>query len=191
MASQQITRAVIKTMCAFPKCFLFINPNPWIYEKRLNKDISESQSTPKKTANGPSAMWRWSCGSAQFTSLNRQIAIDELRDCANSMVCEDKRVLTVGVFGSLPRGDALPSSDADILIISKNHEFSRWFDRIPEYMNFFPGVSIPVEPFPYLISEVRNMLKYPGFMRTIIREILPLAGDEKISLQLKTDHANE
>ena len=103
-------------------------------------------------------------------------------------------MLAVGLFGSLARGDAVPSSDADILIVLQTHDKGRWFDRIPEYMDFLCGTSLAVELFPYVIDEVRNMLKQVGFMRAVVRELLPLAGDPQIFQQLQewtgTTHAS-
>ncbi|MFH1739835.1 MAG: nucleotidyltransferase domain-containing protein [bacterium] len=135
----------------------------------------------------PSALRRRSSGSVTVVFLDKNAAIGELRECAEILVREDSRALAVGVFGSLARGDAVPSSDADVLIVLSGHEQKRWFDRIPEYGDFFAGTSLAVEPFPYVIDEIRNMLKHVGFMRTAVRELLPLAGDPQIFQQLQEE----
>jgi UTP:GlnB (protein PII) uridylyltransferase len=83
----------------------------------------------------------------------------------------------VGLFGSLARGQALPSSDADLLIVLKTHPLPRWFDRISEYEVVFQGTALPVELFPYTLDEITRLISQPGFLRTAVRELIPLAGD--------------
>jgi len=83
-------------------------------------------------------------------------------------------------YASLARGEALPSSDADLLIVLKAHPQSRWFDRIPEYAAAFRGTALPVEPFPYTLQELARLLSYPGFLRTAMRELIPLGGDTQV-----------
>ncbi|MGC8780322.1 MAG: nucleotidyltransferase domain-containing protein [Anaerolineae bacterium] len=94
-------------------------------------------------------------------------------------------MLAVGLFGSLARGDALPSSDADVLIVLRDHDRPRWFDRISEYAAAFAGVSLPVEPFAYTVEESKALASRPGFMRTVLRELMPLAGDQEVIARLK------
>lgn len=106
--------------------------------------------------------------------------IVELAQCSEKLLSQDPRVVAVGLFGSLARRQATPSSDADILIALKTHPLGRWFDRTPEYAIAFEGTSLPVEPFPYTLEELTQLLSCPGFLRTILREILPLAGNPKV-----------
>lgn len=103
-------------------------------------------------------------------------------------MARDNRVLAVGLFGSLARGQALPSSDADVLIILQAHPQPRWFDRIPEYAEAFSDTSLPVEPFVYTQDELKRMLaQRVGFAQTILREVIPLSGDDPIWSQFKPD----
>jgi UTP:GlnB (protein PII) uridylyltransferase len=97
---------------------------------------------------------------------------------------EDERVLAVGLFGSLARGDALPSSDADILLVLRSHNLPRWFDRIPEYASKFHESTLPVEVFPYTHKELTSLMANPGFVRTAMDEIVLLAGDPMIFARL-------
>ena len=122
-------------------------------------------------------MQRRSCGSVRIAFLNREQAISELEEDARRLLEGDERVLAVGLFGSLARGDALPSSDADLLILLSDHPLPRWFDRIPEYLSAFQGSALPVELFPYTGEELKALVSNPGFVRTAIRELIPLAGD--------------
>ncbi|WP_448383467.1 nucleotidyltransferase domain-containing protein [Desulfosoma sp.] len=111
--------------------------------------------------------------------LDRERAIAELRDAARRLLARDPRVLAVGLFGSLARGQALPSSDADVLIVLRDHPQPRWFDRITEYAEAFTETSLPVEPFAYTYDELRQMLgRRVGFIQTIWREMMPSSGDD-------------
>jgi predicted nucleotidyltransferase len=145
-------------------------------------------TTPPTIARPPSAVQRRSCGSVRIAFLNRDRAIAELRDAAQRLVARDARVLAVGLFGSLERGQALPSSDADVLIVLREHPQPRWFDRIAEYAEAFAATSLPVEPFAYTQDELKQMLATRvGFLQTILREVMPLSGDDRIWSELKAD----
>lgn len=88
---------------------------------------------------------------------------------------------------SRARGQALPSSDADVLIVLREHPQPRWFDRIAEYAEAFTDTSLPVEPCAYTQDELKRMLATrAGFVQTILREMIPLSGDDHIwqSLQV-------
>jgi predicted nucleotidyltransferase len=117
--------------------------------------------------------------------LDREQAIAELRECAERLVAQDARVMAVGLFGSLARREALPSSDADVLIILRDHDQPRWFDRIPEYAAAFSETSLSAEPFAYTIEEGKVLASQSGFMRTVLRELVPLAGDQEIITRLR------
>lgn len=122
----------------------------------------------------------------RIASLDRDRAIAELREAAQRLCARNVRVLAVGLFGSLARHQALPSSDADVLIVLNEHPQPRWFDRIAEYADAFADTSLPVEPFPYTQDELKRMQsRRSGFLRTILREIVPLSGDERVFEGLK------
>lgn len=137
-------------------------------------------------------MRRRSSGSVRIVWLDREGAIAELAERARALLAKDPRVLAVGLFGSLARREALPSSDADLLIALNGHPLARWFDRIPEYAAAFADTSLPVEPFPYTLDELRRLAAQPGFLRTALRDLLPLAGDPAIWQRLaETESAAE
>ncbi len=120
----------------------------------------------------------------QVAWLDRDEAIRELAERARDLLARDPRVRAVGLFGSLARGNALPSSDADILLVLDSHPLPRWFDRIPEYADAFAGTALPVEPFPYTLDELRRLAAQPGFLRTALQELIPLGGDTAVWSQL-------
>ena len=69
---------------------------------------------------------------------------------------EIKKVL---LFGSRARGDWGLRSDADVLVILKESQHTRFFDRIPRYLDLFSKVSLPVDVFPYTEEELERMKK--------------------------------
>ena len=111
-----------------------------------------------QTADKPSAVQRRFSPSVKVAFLNKKRAVAELTERARQLVARDGRVRAIGLFGSLARGDALPMSDADILIALTTHPAARWFDRIPEYASAFDGTALVVEPFPYTLDELRRMV---------------------------------
>lgn len=93
----------------------------------------------------------------------------------------DRRVLAVGLFGSLARRQALPSSDADLLIVLREYPQACWFDRVAEYADAFAETSLPVEPFPYLYDELERMRTQGSmFLRTVLRDLISLGGDPQV-----------
>jgi predicted nucleotidyltransferase len=59
-------------------------------------------------------------------------------------VAERPGVLEVWPFGSLARGDAMPRSDADLLIIVDRDD-RRPMDRAPDFLRLLAGVGRPVD----------------------------------------------
>lgn len=98
-----------------------------------------------------------SCGSSRVTYLDRARAIDQLRLLARRLVAARPDVLEVRLFGSLARMEAVPGSDADLLIVLRAHPLPRWFDRIPDLMEWFDATDMPVELFPYTRDELRRL----------------------------------
>ena len=112
--------------------------------------------------------------------LDRDRAIQELVERAGRLLEQNARVLAIGLFGSLARDDALPTSDADVIIVLRSHPDPRWFERIPEFAAAFDGTSLPVETFPYTLEEMNRLVSQPGLIRTALRELIHLAGDPQI-----------
>ncbi len=128
----------------------------------------------------PSAV-RWkSYGSVQVAWLDREQALAEVQEAAQRLVARDPRVLAVGLFGSLAREDAGAWSDADILVLLREHPLPRWFDRIPEYLEAFSGVSLPMDVFPYTQEEARNLARPGGFLQAVLPVLQHLAGDPAV-----------
>jgi len=105
--------------------------------------------------------------SVKFFRLDKQRIDQALRRYAAGLA-EDPRVLAVILFGSLARGDATGTSDADVVIIL--HDSPEPFhDRIPEYLR--PGVGISMDVFPYTLQEaLRAAREGWGVVRAALRE---------------------
>ncbi len=125
-------------------------------------------------------MQRRFSGSVKIAFLDKNQAIAELKERSQELLYRDMRVLSVGLFGSLARGQALPSSDADVLIVLRSHPKSRWFDRIPEYHEAFRGTALPVETFPYTLEEMIRLHSHSNFIRKALQELIILAGNPQI-----------
>lgn len=151
--------------------------------------IMENQpiTTQLQTASKPSTVQRRSSGSVRIAFLDRKGAVAELSEQAQALVLRDPRVADVGLFGSLARGQALPSSDADVLIALREHPEQRWFDRMPEYGAAFEHTALPVETFPYTLDELTRLSAHPGFIRTAMRELLHLSGDAYVWRRLQRE----
>ncbi len=61
------------------------------------------------------------------------------------------------LFGSRARGDWKPWSDYDILIIADFKE--RYLDRLKTVLEMVDNVSLEIEPHPYTMEEVLEMLE--------------------------------
>ncbi len=128
----------------------------------------------------PSAVQSRSYGSVRIAYLDRAQVLAEVKSAAERLVREREDVLAVGLFGSLARGEALPSSDVDVLIVLRAHPKRRWFDRIPEFEGAFSQVSLHVEIFPYTQEELDTLAARPGLVRTALKDLLHLAGDAEV-----------
>lgn len=55
------------------------------------------------------------------------------------------------LFGSRARGDYLPWSDYDLLVLADFNE--PYLDRIKILLNLLSDIPIPIEPHPYTLGE--------------------------------------
>ena len=93
--------------------------------------------------------------SARVVFLDKDKILPQLITAAERLRT-DPNVIDVRLFGSLSKDDYVPGSDADVLIVLKN-DTRRMIDRIPEYLDFFRKVDLPVDVFPYTENEVQKM----------------------------------
>lgn len=106
--------------------------------------------------------------------LRREEVLPRLSALARELVASRADVLEVSLFGSLARGNHDASSDADIYILLRS-DTRRFIDRIPEFVDHFSDVGVPVEVFPYTLHEMERM-KGRAFITTLDREKILLAS---------------
>lgn len=110
----------------------------------------------------------------KVTFLQADLILAQLRERASELLKCDSRVLEISLFGSLVSGRYAPGSDADVLVILE-HDPRRFIDRIPEFLERFSGLGIPVDVFPYTREEIEAM-RDAGLVKTALAERMVLAG---------------
>jgi predicted nucleotidyltransferase len=77
----------------------------------------------------------------------------ELRDLCRIVHSRYPAVEKVLLFGSLAQGRARPHSDADLLVILSESQFSRRMDRIPALIEAFSPTPVPIDFVPWTCAE--------------------------------------
>ena len=108
--------------------------------------------------------------------LDRSKAVERLRKVAEELATSHPEIERVILFGSLARGEAVPGSDADLLLILTQSDLP--FDERGAY--YHPGdVGIGVDVFAYTCSEVDAMQATSNtLLRQALREGMTLVGGE-------------
>jgi len=107
-----------------------------------------------------------SYGSVKIISFDTKSAVKNLKEAANKLKNENQNVSGVYLFGSLARGDAVPGSDADILIVLKESQ-KRAIDRIDDFIDYFSGLGFGVDIFAYTIEELKSLKKENLFVKKV------------------------
>ena len=81
--------------------------------------------------------------------------IEKLRTVARRMKARHPEIEDVLLFGSLAREEAVPGSDADLLVILSSAS-QPFMERIPRYLPV--GLPLGVDVFPYTRDEIDRML---------------------------------
>lgn len=87
--------------------------------------------------------------------LDRAEAVSRLRRAAEALAQRHTEIERVVLFGSLARGDAVPGSDADLLIVISASDLP-FLDRSVRYRP--EGVGLGVDVLVYTRAEVERML---------------------------------
>ncbi len=105
--------------------------------------------------------------SVKFFRLDRA-RVDQALGRYVDRLAEDPAVLAVLLFGSLARGDATGTSDADLVVIL-NASTEPFHARIPAFR--FSGIGISMDIFPYTLGEAQQAVREGwGVMRVALRE---------------------
>ena len=113
-------------------------------------------------------MLKPSSTSVRIFWLDSQKVRKRLKTIALQMKARYPEIEQVLLFGSLARGEAVPGSDADLLVILSSA--SRPFmERIPRYLP--TGLPLGVDVFPYTRDEIDRMLAAGNhFIRQAVKE---------------------
>ncbi len=95
-----------------------------------------------------------SSGAVRLFWLDRPQVLAQLTAAVERMASEHPEVSQVVLFGSLARGDALPGSDADLLVLLQQCDVP-FHARLPRYLPRDAGIGVDV--FAYTQSEFAAM----------------------------------
>jgi predicted nucleotidyltransferase len=99
--------------------------------------------------------------------------MEKLRIAAREMKARHPEVERVLLFGSLARGEGVPGSDADLLVVLSSAD-RPFLERIPHYMP--TGIPVGVDVFAYSRQEIDRMLAEGNhLMRRAVGEGVVLA----------------
>jgi predicted nucleotidyltransferase len=109
-----------------------------------------------------------SSGGVRVFSLDRAAIEAALARLVADVYHADARIAAVVLFGSFARGDAVPGSDVDLLIVLGADE-RRFMDRIPEFLpDSFP---VGVDVLPWTLAELEDRVaEGDRFAVTILRD---------------------
>ena len=99
-------------------------------------------------------MRKSSSASVKVFSLDRDKAVEAVRTAMQAVKQRCPEIDRVILFGSLARGNAVPGSDADVLVVL-HHTDSPYHERFVRYMPH--GVAMDVDVFAYTHSELEEM----------------------------------
>lgn len=92
--------------------------------------------------------------SVKITYFDRAGVLAALGRYVAALVADHPEVRRIVLFGSLARGDAVPGSDVDLLIVVA-HSSLPFRERIPQYLP--DGFPVGMDVFPYTEEEIEAM----------------------------------
>lgn len=99
--------------------------------------------TPKASSSSVKVFW-----------LNREETTRRLQEAVKALKAQHPEIERAVLFGSLQRGDAVPGSDADVLLALRATDLP-FSERAAAYRP--EGVGIPVDLFVYTCAELDDM----------------------------------
>lgn len=117
-------------------------------------------------------MQKSSSSSVKVFWLDRDEAVRRIRDAVEVLTAERPEIESAVLFGSLARGDAVPGSDADLVLVLSECALP-WRDRSAHYR--LGNVGMPVDLFAYTRSEFDRMRESGNaFIARILQEGIDL-----------------
>jgi predicted nucleotidyltransferase len=102
-----------------------------------------------------------SYGSVKTFWLDRQLALELALAACRRILGEREEVLRVGIFGSIARGNAVPGSDLDVLVLLARADV-RPVDRSLPYVAYFDALGLPTDVLCFTEEEAASS---PMFQR--------------------------
>ena len=116
-----------------------------------------------------------SSASVKVFWLDRPCLMERLRNTARTLSERHPEIERIVLFGSLSRGDAVPGSDADLLIVV-SHSTEAFLERTVRYRP--SGLDVGVDVVAYTREELAALLKAgSSFVRQALREGVVLVGE--------------
>lgn len=97
-----------------------------------------------------------STGSVTVIYLDREQVVEKTRAAVAALARGRAEIERVVLFGSMARGDAVPGSDVDLLMVLSESPF-RFLDRSVEYKP--EGIPVGVDVFAYTEDEIEKMAR--------------------------------
>lgn len=113
-------------------------------------------------------MQKRSFGSVEVYWLDREAVVRAVKRAARALARGHPEVRRIIMFGSMARGDAVPGSDVDLLLLL-SHSDTPFLDRSVKYHP--TGIPVGVDVFAYTEAEVaRMLLEGNGFVKQAVAE---------------------
>ncbi len=97
-----------------------------------------------------------SSSSVRVTWLDRERVVRSVKRAVMRLAAAHPEIQRVVLFGSMARGEAVPGSDVDLLLVlSESRE--RFLDRAVRYWP--SGISVGVDVFAYTEKELASMVQ--------------------------------
>ena len=113
-----------------------------------------------------------SSSSVRVYWLDRNEAVRRVRQAVEALKRQHTEIERVILFGSLVRGDAVPGSDADIMIVLSESTLP-WRDRRVRYTP--ENVGMDMDVFAYTQAELEDLLRSGNsFVSSALRDGMEL-----------------
>lgn len=126
--------------------------------------------------DGPSPPPSGSSPGVSVTWLDRDAARRAAERAARQVAAEHPEVIGVLMYGSVARGDAVPGSDVDLLVVL-GHSDRPFLDRLGHY----PAPSLDglaVDVLAYTTGELARLRDEPGIVRAALAEGVWVVGQD-------------
>ena len=102
-----------------------------------------------------SVIRKQSFGTVKVFWLDRSLLKSRIRQAARNLSRQHEEVVQVVLFGSVASGRAVPSSDADILVVVKDSG-TTFLDRAALYRDYITDIGVGVDLFVYTREEISD-----------------------------------